>query len=816
MSAQSESRFIPIYRQIVTHLSTPVYRNGYFLLISSLSTSGIGLIYWIIAAHKYPAYLVGINSAVIAAMTLLAGISELNLMSALIRFIPMSGSSTKRFVLFTYIASLTVAAIVSFVFIKNLGNWSPALKFLGTDPTLSIWFILSTMAWCIFVLQDSVLTGLRQTSWVPIENTVFSLTKIALLIIFAASIPSLGIYASWTFALIVAILPTNYYIFRNLIPTHEHREEQAHLTIEAKQIVRFASADYLGALFWMMTNTLMPVIVTSVSGATANAYFYLAWTIANTLYLIGPALGASLIVETAKDPHKLRYYSHRVFSNTLKIVVPAAILVSVGAPYILLVFGKGYSAEGATLLRLLALSSIPSVINTVFASTARVQRRMRAVVISLGTLSSMILISSYVLLRLYGIIGIGFGWVASQTLVAVIIYLTQLRKLWKNLDKFPSRLQLVKSAQKAYWSTVEFFYKIAGSARILPLLAQIHQKWIFTSKRSRISSILPEIIAELSNELDKSTVDSLKLQKVVDNHTDTIIFFLSASDGKSPVVVKISPSWKEAASLKKQDENLARLTRIDELGDWRRLLPKVIASGEVKGTAYFVEYAMPGISLANIIIGPNMDWNLVSLAAEKINVLHRSTSHSIYVNRQIIRAWVDEPFENLISQFFDGNVPAQYQSAITNIRNKLYADLIDRELYVSWIHGDYSPANILVNPSGNNVTGIVDWDLARTNELPQLDLMHLLISIRMERTQRELGHVVSSLLKNQDWEPAEINLLRSASQGMYESFVKSHDLLLLAWLRHINANLSKTSRFDHQGRWVQENFGTVLQLFSGN
>ncbi len=816
MSAQSESRFIPIYRQIVTHLSTPVYRNGYFLLVSSFATSGIGLIYWIIAAHKYPAYMVGINSAIIAAMTLIAGISELNLMSALIRFIPMAGRSTKRFVVFTYLASLGVAAIISFIFIKNLGYWSPALKFLGDNRTLSIWFILSTMAWCIFVLQDSVLTGLRQTSWVPVENTVFSLTKIVLLIIFAVSIPSFGIYASWTFALIVAILPTNYYIFRKLIPTHENREEQAKLSIEPKQIVRFASADYLGAIFWMMTNTLMPVIVTSVSGAEANAYFYLAWTIANSLYLVGPALGASMIVETAKDPHKLRYYSHRVFSNTMRIVVPAAVLVSAGAPYILLVFGKGYSAEGATLLRLLALSSIPSVFNTVFASTARVQRRMKAVVLTLGSLSSMVLVSSYILLRLDGIVGIGFGWLASQTLVAAIIYLTQLRKLWKNLDKFPSRQQIVKSGQKAYWRMVEIFYKIAGSARILPLLAYLHQKWIFTSKRSRISSILPGITSQLSRELGNSTVNGLKLQKVVDNHTDTIIFFLGGSDGQTPVVVKISPSWKEAASLKKQDENLAMLKRIDELGDWRGLLPKIITSGEVKGRAYFVEYAMPGTSLANILFGQNMNWDLVSRAAEKINVLHRSTSHSIYVNKQIIRAWVDEPFENLIFQFFDGNIPAQYQTAISNIRNKLYADLIDRELYVSWIHGDYSPANILVNPSGYNVTGIVDWDLARTNELPQLDLMHLLISIRMERTQSELGHVVSSLLKNQDWEPAEINLLRSASQGMYESFVTPHDLLLLTWLRHINANLSKTSRFDHQGRWVQENFSTVLQLFSGN
>lgn len=816
MSAQSDSRIIPIYKRIVTHINTPIYRNGYFLMISSLSTSGIGLLYWILAAHKYSTYMVGINSAIIAAMTLLAGISELNLMSALIRFIPMAGRSTKRFVLSTYIASLAVSAIISFVFIKNLGFWSPALKFLGENRTLSIWFILSTMSWCIFVLQDSVLTGLRQTSWVPVENTVFSLTKIALMIIFAASIPSFGIYASWTFALIVAILPTNYYIFRKLIPAHEKKEEQAHLYVEPKQVVRFASADYLGALFWIMANTLMPVIVTSVSGATANAYFYLAWTIANTLYLIGPAMGSSLIVETAKDQRKLAYYSHRVFSNTIKMVIPAAIIISISASYILMVFGNGYSTEGATLLRLLALSAIPNVINTVFASTARAQRRMRAVVMTLGSLCSLLLGSSYLLLRSYGIVGIGIGWMASQTLVAIIIYTTQLRKLWININDAQSKSWFTSVTEKTIRRIRSSAYKLADFLHVLPVLTNIHQVWISHSKRNKISTLFPGIISELTRELDETVVNGLKIQQVVHNQTNTVVFFLGSSDGKTPIVVKISTSRKEAKSLKQQQENLTLLTQVHELGEWRQVLPKVIACGEENGSVYSVEYAKPGISLANALRTHQMDWDLVYLAAEGINTLHRATARSVLVNLEILHSWVDEPVKNLIHRSFDHSRPNPFQGTIYNIQDKLRAALEGQQVCVSWIHGDYSPENILIDPSGSKVTGILDWDLAKPTGLPQLDLMHLLISIRMEKTHREFGPVVCSLLQKRDWEQEEANLLQAVGQDVSGNALDLQDLLVLTWLNHINANLSKTSRHDYQERWVQENIRTVLQVFSTN
>jgi hypothetical protein len=65
-----------------------------------------------------------------------------------------------------------------------------------------------------------VLAGMQQTVWVPIENTIFALVKIALLLLFAWPVARYGIFASWTIPGAAVLLPVSYLIFRRLLPRH--------------------------------------------------------------------------------------------------------------------------------------------------------------------------------------------------------------------------------------------------------------------------------------------------------------------------------------------------------------------------------------------------------------------------------------------------------------------------------------------------------------------------------------------------------------------------------------------------------------------
>lgn len=427
--------WLDIIPRIITHLRTPLYRNGYALILSSVATSALGMVYWVLAARSYATDAIGLNSAAISAMMFLAGAAQLNLISALIRFIPCAGRVTRPLILWAYLVSVTVAAVVGLIFILGLDRWAPTLGFLSSSPARILWFTVATMTWCIFVLQASVLTGLRETVWVPGSNLIFALGKIILLVSFAGPFPEYGVFASWTVAVGLSVLPTSYLIFRRLIPKHVGVTQDRAEPVVPAQIVRFVAADYLGALCWLASTTLLPIIVTQEAGAAANAYFYLPWLIAFPLYGVSPSMGSSLIVEAASDRAALVAYSRRVIYQTALLVVPAAAILVLGAPYILQIFGDNYASEGVQLLRLLALSAIPHLINSLYVSIARVTRDMTGIVISLASFCALALTLSYVLLPIYGITGVGVGWLVAQILVAAFLLLTRFRPLWSsNLD----------------------------------------------------------------------------------------------------------------------------------------------------------------------------------------------------------------------------------------------------------------------------------------------------------------------------------------------------------------------------------------------
>ncbi|MEP7357633.1 MAG: hypothetical protein ABI847_10370, partial [Anaerolineales bacterium] len=168
--------------RFLSHLRLPLYRNGYLLTLSSVGSSAFGLLFWALAARFYAPEVVGLQSAVLSAMMLLAGISVLSLNNVLIRFLQSAGQAAFRMVGFAYVVSVAASIVVSLAFVKAVGLWLPALQFLGQSPAWLISFLAATAAWCIFSLQDYALIGLRQTQWIPIENLLFSFAKIVLLV----------------------------------------------------------------------------------------------------------------------------------------------------------------------------------------------------------------------------------------------------------------------------------------------------------------------------------------------------------------------------------------------------------------------------------------------------------------------------------------------------------------------------------------------------------------------------------------------------------------------------------------------------------
>jgi O-antigen/teichoic acid export membrane protein len=417
--------------RVLTHLRTPLYRNGYALLLNAGSTSTLGVLYWIMAARFYNTEAVGVNAAAISTMTFLSSAARLYLDGALIRFLPRSGATATRLIQYSYLIGGLSAAFVGTVFLLGLDFWAPALGFLKASPLIVVGFVLATIASCIFVQQDGALVGLRQAQWVPVENILFALAKILLLVVLARSLPTHGIFVSWVIPLLISLLPVNLLIFQKLLPQHIRENSQPEAGIGAAQIIQYAGGLYAGYIFYAASLRLLPLIVLHVVGSSSAAFFTLPWMIVTSLQLVIPSMMGSLTVEASREQTKLVKYSRQAFAQTARLLVPLVLFLVIASPYFLHLFGQRYAAEAGSLLRLLSLAILPQIMTGLYFAISRIHRSVGGVVKVHASLFVMNLTLSYLLLTKFGITGVGIAWLISQLTIAFVLYFTQLRPiLW--------------------------------------------------------------------------------------------------------------------------------------------------------------------------------------------------------------------------------------------------------------------------------------------------------------------------------------------------------------------------------------------------
>jgi O-antigen/teichoic acid export membrane protein len=404
-----------------------LHRNGYALVASTFATSGLGALYWAIAAHRYSAAQVGINASLISTMMFLTNLASLNFSDVLNRFVPVGGKSSSRLVLTSYGIAVALGGVSATVFVLGLGIWSPWLRDTLHGPALGALYIAATMFWVVFVLQDAVLIGLRKATYVLVENVGFGVVKIVLLVVLASALPNDGIFISWTLPLGVVVVAVNAVIFRGLMPRHVADESGVVENVDRREVGRFLVADYVAAMAWTATIGLMPVLVLNTNGANDSAYVYLTWTIAYTLYLVSRNMGMALTTEGARDPERLGEHTRAVLRSAGRIIVPGALLLAAGAPLFLHLFGAEYASHGSALLRLLALSTIPALVPATFVSVARVQRRLAAMVVVTLASTVPVLALAPLFLHWFGIAGVGVSWLVVQSTVAVVLLAGELR-----------------------------------------------------------------------------------------------------------------------------------------------------------------------------------------------------------------------------------------------------------------------------------------------------------------------------------------------------------------------------------------------------
>jgi O-antigen/teichoic acid export membrane protein len=389
--------------------------------MSSVATAAVGLFYWSLTAHRYDTTVVGRSSAVISAMMLIGGVAQLNLITALVRFVPVAGVRTRRLVVTSYAVAAAFAAALAIGFVAVAPALSSQFRFVTAKPLMAVGVVVSSVAWAIFVLQDSVLTGLRRAALVAVENAVFSVIKVLAVVALASFLLVDGILVSWWIGLAISVIGTNLYLFRWGLRRQGTAADAGVGTLSLRTVARFTGPDYVGGLCWLGVTSATPLLVLASVGATETAYFAIAWQFAIALFALSGNMGASLMVETASDQTDLAHRSWRVVRHSLLPLGAAVAVIEVAAPSILRVFGPAYAGHTADLLRLLALAAIPNLLTETAVYGLRAQRRTVAGAAILAAMSATALGLTALLLPSMGIAGVGVGCLVAELATAAAL-----------------------------------------------------------------------------------------------------------------------------------------------------------------------------------------------------------------------------------------------------------------------------------------------------------------------------------------------------------------------------------------------------------
>jgi Phosphotransferase enzyme family len=284
--------------------------------------------------------------------------------------------------------------------------------------------------------------------------------------------------------------------------------------------------------------------------------------------------------------------------------------------------------------------------------------------------------------------------------------------------------------------------------------------------------------------------------------------------------LKVARGPLGAAELRTQRRVLAELAIHQGLdGEWRELLPRILAFDERTDTTVSVESYRPGMNLADVLARrPNRVEELTVAVLRAIAPLHRRTATFVVVdNVCLLRRWVIEPVAGLTDMC--RRLEPRLVPEVDRLDAVLRQALVGRRMPVSWTHGDYTPGNVLLAGVRGPVTGIVDWGGARPGQPALIDeyLMILTASCQVERA--DLGTVVAERLRAGGLSDRERNALRAArdladadlgGRERIDERIDERIAILLTWLHHVADLWRKCATHPNQHIWWATNVAPVL------
>ena len=413
----------------VALMRQPLVANAGYLLGVNLVASLVGFVFWGLAARLYRPESVGVASAVLSAVALVAGMADLGVGASLVRFLPESRFPNRLLnTAFTFNAVMSV--LIGGVFLAGLALWSPSLVVLQRNALYAVGFLVCATASTLGAVVRMAFVARRQAVYALAHVCVVNVGRLLLMAVLAGWGAS-GLVGSVAVAVVVAVALSLLGFLPKVEPGYWPRPgfSWSDLSGELGGIVSYSAGSYVAVLLAQTSQMVLPLIVLEVLGSASSGYAYIAWMLGSLLTSPGIAVASSAFAEGSNSPRQLAPILVRASALGLLPTLPAALALGVAAPWVLLLFGPSYAQEASGLLRWLAAAAPVVVLAGLYFTRLRVQKRVGRLVLLSGVVAVATLGLAIVWMPRFGVTANGMGWLVGNGLVAVIAVIDVWREI---------------------------------------------------------------------------------------------------------------------------------------------------------------------------------------------------------------------------------------------------------------------------------------------------------------------------------------------------------------------------------------------------
>ena len=286
--------------RIRTHLRDSLFLNTYLLVAIRLLGTGLGFLFWALAARIVTADEVGIASGAISATLLLGGLGQLGLGYGLVRHLAHSDDPS-GLINFSLLLSGLAGLGLALLFLVSVTIFSPALLTLRSSLVSGFTFVALVLSTTLSQLLHWVFLAKRQLVFSLMKQTIQAVSAIILLLILQSLVSG---YASVITAYMLATaigLGFSICVFLPIVQPDYGVRMRPWMSLRSS-FTSYSFTNHVADQFQRAPNTLIPLIAIQQMGPRAGAYFFVAWTIGTGTSAWAGSISESLFAEGANAP----------------------------------------------------------------------------------------------------------------------------------------------------------------------------------------------------------------------------------------------------------------------------------------------------------------------------------------------------------------------------------------------------------------------------------------------------------------------------------------------------------------------------------